>query len=461
MTLASLAAIVPGRPPFLEWLLIIDDVGLDTAPLETYFPRGNCGAILIKTRNPHDAKHGNVGPGHYHFGGLSLLEAEQLLLKASISRIPWNATDRAIARQIAQTLGCLPLAIAHAATGINDGLTNMQYYLLYYHRMARRLARGLDGDNRVRLQGMFTTWEMCFTGLEERGTEAPMDASEFLNILAFLHFESVPLEIFHRAVRNPAIEAAETDNSDTKSPKRGAWSTVLSSVLSNRTPSVLPTFMRNHRSEDRMRLALRELLKLSLVTYNDDADTVSMHPVVHAWTRERTGRKLADQALWVDIAGRLAAASILLLPSGMSEMDERFHISLLPHIEHGMACRHSIARAMSHAKGTKRTWLPSTPDADSIRMYGKLSLAQVTRLQKMSLSLQHRVVPIVGALSASFRLICAAAFRIASNSSRVGPELVPDVFYHKPVCYIPGYFRLVHYVLVYSRCQHILYRAIK
>jgi len=33
----------------------------------------------------------------------------------------------------------------------------------------------------------------------------------------------------------------------------------------------------------------------------------------------------------------------------------------------------------------------------------------------MSLSLQRRVFAIVGALSASFRLICAASFRIAST----------------------------------------------
>ncbi|KAK1750460.1 hypothetical protein QBC47DRAFT_426219 [Echria macrotheca] len=370
-----------------KWLLIIDDADFDTTPLEAYFPRGDRGTILITTRNPDYSMHGNIGPRHFSFGGLPTVEAEELLLKASDSPMPWDAASLENARRISQSLGLLPLAIVHAGAVIGNGICDMPNYLDFYQRTLLRLDRGAKRDSLTRVErAVFTTFELCVERLEQKATEAAMDALDVLNILAFLHFESASLEMFRRAVRNPALEAEEKNNSDSQSPKQNAWSTALSFVLSNRRPAVLPSFMRNRQSGemadeyeayDRMRLAFRELQRLSLVIYNDDTNAFSMHPIVHTWVRVRPAMRLADQALWVDIAGRLIAASILLPPLGMSEVDERFHTSLLPHIEHNMVCRESIASAMSDARGARRNWLSSGPDEEIIRMYTKFSLVYI------------------------------------------------------------------------------------
>ncbi|KAH7313318.1 tetratricopeptide repeat domain-containing protein [Stachybotrys elegans] len=385
-----------------RWLLIIDNADDDNVPLEKYFPKGNRGNILVTTRNPAYKVHGNVGPRYYEFRGLELQEATQLLLKASDKPTPWDKACEDLASTITKALGFLALAIVHAGAAIRDRLCSLQDYLEYYSRSRRRIRTlPLTEKSSASEIAVYATWEICYNRLEERGTEATFDALELLNILAFFHWETISHEIFTRALRNPEQESkqAEKESDDDPGPilwynawidrLRGAPHAIAAFLLRNRSPLALPKIIRDaqqgssvYDTEDRIRYALRELAQMSLIIRNDHTDSYAMHPLVHIWARERPRMKLNDQALWADVAGRVLAASILLPPLGSLAVDEKFHISLLPHIEHVQACRKYTAETMAKQKRNTiplLSWitrvLPDlTPDEGKMRMYAKFSL---------------------------------------------------------------------------------------
>ncbi|KAI0114262.1 hypothetical protein F4776DRAFT_656662 [Hypoxylon sp. NC0597] len=385
-----------------RWLLLIDNADDEDVPLEKYFPKGNRGSILVTTRNPAYKVYGNVGPGHYDFHGLELDEATQLLLKASDKPAPWSSTCEELALTITEALGFLALAIIHAGAAIRDKLCSLGDYLQYFGRSWRRIRNAkIPEKSSASEVTVYATWEICYGRLEQRGTEASHDALELLNVLAFLHRETISEDIFTRALRNPEQESRQGDDGPERPLTPYLWyaswaqrfrevpSAILEFALRHRSPPVLPKILRDAQqggsvddSEDRVRCALRELVHMSLIIRNDHSDTYAMHPLVHMWARERPRMRLADQAFWADVTGRVLAASILLPPLGTAAADEDYHRSLLPHIEHVQACRKFIAKTMSSKRGSMSTatswftWLmpDSTPDPDKIRMYAKFSL---------------------------------------------------------------------------------------
>ena len=360
-----------------RWLLIIDNADDEGFEIEKYFPRGNRGNILITTRNEALTVHGNVGPKHYHFRGLQLTEATSLLLKASNQPEPWDQSCEALASTIAEALGYLALAIVHAGAAIRDKLCSLRDYLPYYRRRRRRLLSAKVYKETDAHAAVFTTWEICFERLEEKGTEAAVDALELLNVLAYLHWENISPDTFDRALENPAKEyQLEMENSE-GSTGSGSWTSTLRSLplrlyvyilTKSRGPPLLPGLIRDaatgvvetEDATDRVRAALAELSRLSLIIRNEHNDTYSVHPLVHAYARERPRERLADgnrrqvrlidEALCAEMTGRLLSASILLPPLGTSQDDEDYHISLLPHIEHVQERRAAIASAMEEKR---------------------------------------------------------------------------------------------------------------
>ncbi|KAK4208315.1 hypothetical protein QBC37DRAFT_79701 [Rhypophila decipiens] len=387
-----------------RWLLIIDNADDPDVPLERYFPKGNRGNILVTTRNPAFKVHGNVGPRFYDFGGLESKDAIQLLLKASEEPVPWDEARQELAETINKRLGSLALAIIHAGAAIRDRLCSLKDYLSYYRRMLNRIrSQGIRLNKRTDV-AIFTTWEICYERLEQRKTNAAIDARQLLNVFAFFHRENISPAILKRAMINAEREAAaekiqESESADTSSPKkRLSWGiqsrqirvAMLGYLFKNRSPPALPHVVRDGRrpggaddAGDRIQEALKELIAMSLITYHDDNDTISMHPIVHTWARERPQMTLADQALWADVAGNVLAASVLL-PSipGLTSEDERYNVGLLPHVEHVDVSRKAIANQLSKKWDAERTifsrlaaLVPNIiPDTDKMRMSAKFAV---------------------------------------------------------------------------------------
>jgi len=388
-----------------SWLLIIDNADDEDVPLEQYFPKGNRGNVLVTTRNPTYRVHGNVGPRFYEFRGLELDAATRLLLKASDEPAPWNPACEELALTITEALGYLALAIIQAGAAIRDKLCTLKDYLDYYGRCWRRIRNAKLAEMSLATEVVvYASWELCYDRLEQKCTVAALDALELLNVLGFFHWETISDKIFARALRNPELERRqEQKDSADQEPNRGgpqaattwaewarqASATLIAFFFKGGSRPVLPRLFRDIErkggvddAEDRIRHALKELAQMSLIIRNDHSDTYSIHPIVHRWVRERPQMRLAEQAVWADLAGRVLAASILLPPLGTADSDEKHHISLLPHVEHVQICRGYTADGLSMARRSRTplsSWftrlVPAlAPDTDKMRMYAKFAL---------------------------------------------------------------------------------------
>lgn len=385
-----------------RWLLIIDNADDLEVPLEKYFPKGNRGNVLVTTRDPAYKVHGNVGPGFHEFRGLELSEAIQLLRKAS-GEPNWDAACEAVASSITKALGFLALAIIHAGAAIRDRLCRLGDYLDYYGRSWRRLRKS-ETAKRVESTDLetavYATWEICYGRLEQRRTEAALDAIDLLSTLAFFHWDNIGPQIFTRALNNPQLEA-EQESKAALEPQplnpqpNNTWASYLRKIpvvalryiFGTTSPPALPRFLRDSMQsgfaadgEDRLRLALKELTRMSLVIHNEYSDTYWIHPIVHKWARERM--RPADQALWADMSATVLSASILMPPLGTTTEDENYHLGLLSHVRHVQASRSSAVTRLIKARVSQRpssVWISRLipalgVNADELRMCGKFAV---------------------------------------------------------------------------------------
>lgn len=369
-----------------RWLLIIDNADDPDVPIQKYLPKGNRGHILITTRNSSHRWLGNVGPRFFEFQGLSFREANDLLLTAANQAQPWDDSCKISASSITKTLGCLVLCIVHAGAAIREGLCTLTTYLSFYERGWIRLRderekRGEKMDDPSDHMDVYTTWEICFERIESKakeGSKTSQDAIQLLTTLSFLDWKNVKYDILRRALENPHIEAEHEREQAKQQPQ--VLSTekltitkrldqykmaLLTFLLKDRGPAVLPRVIRdsNKRSNldyhhDRLRFALNELVRLSLVMWNEEDDSFSMHPVVHKWARERPGMRLAEQAVWSEAAAMMLSSSVLIPPLRNNAKDEDYHRDVLPHVDHVQRCRQSINERIALKQQERwTTWL--------------------------------------------------------------------------------------------------------
>lgn len=127
---------------------------------------------------------------------------------------------------------------------------------------------------------MFFFWEELPTAFGSR--LANHDAAELLKIMAFFHFELIPLEAFTRAVANrvKALCAATSGSGQSRLANR------IRARLE--PPVLLPGFLkgdRGHLDKYRINWAIAELQSLSFI--RSDGEYVSLHPLIHSWACDR------------------------------------------------------------------------------------------------------------------------------------------------------------------------------
>lgn len=305
-------------------------------------------------------------------------------------------------------MGSLPLALIHAGKAIKSGLCKLDDYL-HYHKTERQRVRDAQAKGFLRSDeiyiNIYSTYEINFQGLinkamvESKGgrTEAK-DAIQLIQMFSFFHRERIRLEFLTKAILYPKLEQEQQLKdqqraaADSSNLKKRSWAQMLKEFaldamvfLSNdRTPPVLPDALRHadgfdRDNEFRLRAALNELTQLSLITYNDNDDNYSMHPVVHAWARERPELSTIEQAIWCQAATTALAQCILLPPLANTEEDERFRRDLLPHVDHVRERQHEIQETIGRNKRKSRrpNWLFSRPTKTRTQM---IQLARFSRV---------------------------------------------------------------------------------
>ena len=179
-----------------RWLLVFDNAP-NLAAAADYLPQRNTGRVIITSRDPNWAAAATVLP----VGAMGRDDAVDFLCK----RAP--VQDKEAARDLAEALGDLPLALEQAAAYIEaTGSSMSRYVQLLRSHPAKILSYGKPVDYPATVA---TTWDISFARLEE---ESPPGAA-LLRLCAFLAPEPVPLKVLAQgaALLPKSLSAALAD----------------------------------------------------------------------------------------------------------------------------------------------------------------------------------------------------------------------------------------------------------
>jgi tetratricopeptide (TPR) repeat protein len=371
------------------WLLIIDNADKLEEPIESYFPQGERGCILITTRNFELAQQGTCGNRYYHFSSLKEDEANELFLRAAEKPSPWTIVINQLAAAITRALGFLPLALVQAGKAILGGIKIEEFlssYEKHWDRLRNARSKGKKKPKDDTYTVIYSTYETLYQRLEERRSSEQVadDAIYVLKLFSFLHRENIRMDILTQAVNNPYLQKCsdESQKKAARSAKRltrpKSWTETIRDLLIE----VIGLLRRGERpilpdllawndfpeafDDSRLRAALKELQKMSLVTHDREHDSYSMHPVVHSWVRKRPEMSLTEQAVFCHASATILSNAILLPPLGLREKDADFRRAIMPHIDHVRRCQTHIREGHLHnrRKRPRRTFSCVEPQLD-------------------------------------------------------------------------------------------------
>lgn len=298
----------------------------------------------------------------------------------------------------------LPLALNYAGTVIREKLCEWKDYLTYYKTKQSEYAKNYANkafDGKPASEAVFQNFELLLERMQkivgEDGAKAQRtnDAIELMQLFSFFHHRNIRLKILLQSIENPhneqqlVSEQKPADPGREKPSRRPAARTTLlnklvelvemmiNSPVGKRlfdTRPVLPTVLRDFsdaperrrkEAKYRIRAALAELVRRSLISEGEDEGVYSMHPLIHSYTRDRLGP--VNGAIWCEMAQTTLARCVVieekLFSGGTSAyFDSR---ALLSHVHYAMKCQREINRtfALNREENTSfwRFWLAKKP----------------------------------------------------------------------------------------------------
>ncbi|PVF92051.1 TPR-like protein [Serendipita vermifera] len=182
-----------------NWLIIMDNANDPSLKLAPFLPRCSHGHVIITSRN---RSHFTLSlESTHHIDSLPLNEATTLLL--NVSKYEDNGVNRQLSMNIAEELGCLPLAIAHAGAYIFRQQC-LDTYLATYRTNPLQLLRQKVDMPQDYPYSVAATVEMSFEKLSLR-------ARDFLGLLSHLDARSISFTVIGMAAirqfRHVAIDS--------------------------------------------------------------------------------------------------------------------------------------------------------------------------------------------------------------------------------------------------------------
>jgi hypothetical protein len=274
-----------------RWLLILDNADDPKFDYATYIPSGNQGAVLVTSRVLECSQYSTVPAEALE--GLDEEHSTQLLLKAA--RMPEESRQSCEeqAQAIVALLGSHTLALIQAGAYIAEGYCRLDQYADKYNRLRKRLLKHYPKQQQSRYQHVYATFEASVAVLNDAEDEVGQDALDLLSVVSMLHSGMLPLQVFADAWKGAKAVLSAKDNKPSKISKINA--------LGRWHVSQLPGFINRQADkwdDYRLSKASALLASLSLVTrhYLDDLDGLSMHPLAHAWAKDRLGQEQQQAA---------------------------------------------------------------------------------------------------------------------------------------------------------------------
>ena len=281
------------------WLLILDNADDHLFDYQSYFPTGYFGVVLMTSRNSECSRYATVGCQALE--GLDKEDAPRLLLKAAEIPADQCAMYDIDVRTVATLLGSHPLALIQAGSYVARGHCTLQEYPKVYQRHRQRLLQFHCIQEQSRYRHVYATFEASADVLESSGNETTQDALQLLSVLSMMGPNRFPLPVFEAAwkgAQGVSLNAIEDDDVGNLS----AWHV-----------SQLVSFVQTDANEwDSFRVVqASHLLKSLSLVFEDTQDgltSISMHPLTHAWAKDRQGQKAQEQA-WASVGSMIAVST--------------------------------------------------------------------------------------------------------------------------------------------------------
>ncbi|KAF8857571.1 hypothetical protein BDZ45DRAFT_744234 [Acephala macrosclerotiorum] len=289
-----------------HWLLLIDNVDDPAMDISSFFPPGTTGSIIITTRNPDLRKYSTVGS--FKVGEMTQGDAMLLLRKVAAIDDTANANESRSTLEVVKALEYLALAIIQAGAVIRQGICTIDGFCDLYAKHKRELLESGTPDSSKDYQySVFTTWEISIRQIELMPGECPKLALELLRTFSFLNFSDIQESMFERTREGYQLEQRIFQDSVLAQVMPSGWDVII------------------------WRKALGVLFAFSLITV-EPSNRLSIHPLVHEWSRVRMTADQQRQA-WKTAVVILAMSA----PTEMTTAAQQQRRTMLPHIDAIMA----------------------------------------------------------------------------------------------------------------------------
>ncbi|KIK04755.1 hypothetical protein K443DRAFT_645534 [Laccaria amethystina LaAM-08-1] len=314
-----------------NYAMVFDNAdNLTPEELEQHFPSGLGGNILITSHNS-GLKHLTLQESSLEVKEMEENDAISLLLKAAC--LDESQEDlQAEASKIVNELFCIPLAIDQAGAFIAFGDTDIRDYLDEYSQYRERLLsypafKGASKYNRT----VYGTWELSFKEIQQRvksddsqRAEAAKSAMFLLAVFAFFHFDHIMEEIFSYATTQ---EHEEYGDNEQRSGLPLASSIMDHTLLQLHNTGKWDNFT--------FKEGVRVLLSFSLIKLVSSKGIYTMHPLIHAWGRDRMSSE--DRKKYCLMAYGMIAGC---LPKDFNKQPYQFRRILVTHLRANI--QHSV-----------------------------------------------------------------------------------------------------------------------
>ncbi|KAF2499993.1 hypothetical protein BU16DRAFT_233539 [Lophium mytilinum] len=294
------------------WLLILDNADDPNFDYQKYLPSGTHGAVIITSRVSDCSQYNTVGSEA--LAGLDMPDAKNLLLRSA--NIHEELVYDSQAEEVVNLLGSHTLALIQAGAYVAKGHSPLAKYPEVYKRQRKRLLKYKPKQGLSRYCDVYTTFEASADVLERSSDEAAKDALRLLEVLSMLYSGSLPMKIFEDAWAGcrKIVCMAPVEPKDINKMFHGHVS---------RLPEFIPAA---NDAWDDYRLVEASSLLASLSLITKDSSGLSMHPLTHAWAKDR---QASDQQglSWISAGCILSLAR---LPNTLSQSQQR---QLLSHVQ--------------------------------------------------------------------------------------------------------------------------------
>jgi tetratricopeptide (TPR) repeat protein len=316
-------------------LLILDNADDPSFDYNIYFPSSMSGVVLMTSRCTECRVFSTI-PWEA-LPDLSLADCTELLLRtANIPQDQWE-TQAESAEIVVGLLQSHTLALIQAGTYVAKKHCTLEDYPKEFEQQRKILLEFSPRQAKSRYDHVYATFEASVSVL-------PVHALEMLNILSILSYTFLPEVVFEKAwrgsqqarVKADIVEATLGDISDWDVSQPYGLVDMTDNetgldVLNRWHVTRLPSFIRGEDDKWCASLtndAIDLLSSLSLIarTVHEDAKGLSMHPLVHAWARDRHNEDMRNTS-W------LAAGCVITLAARGTPVRTQADRTIMAHVQ--------------------------------------------------------------------------------------------------------------------------------